>query len=131
MTLVEQFTDRVFDFIEAVIDLERAESPLRRKAQEHYDQLKLALISDFTAMADEYAKAADEITRLRAERDALVGAVEQAISFENEDTECAIGHDPYVPDEICPDGRCATIGCMVMHVNRWRALLARVKAEEA
>lgn len=59
--------------------------------------------------------------------DRMKAALEEAISFENDDTECLAGHTQNSLEEEereeCPDRRCHDHGCMVARVNRWRAAL--------
>jgi hypothetical protein len=55
-------------------------------------------------------------------------ALEEAISFQNDDTDCLACRAQNSFDEEeregCPDRRCHDHGCMVARVNRWRAALA-------
>ena len=55
----------------------------------------------------------------------LLEALKEAISFQNEDTECLTDDD-----DPCPDDRCKHYGCMVMHVNRWRAIVRKAEKSE-
>lgn len=65
--------------------------------------------------------------RLIAKAPDLLAALKEAVSFENEDTECLI--DQNDRDAVCPDERCKAHGCMVARVNRWRAVIAEAEGK--
>lgn len=73
---------------------------------------------------------------LREAAPALLAAFTEAVSFENEDTECLLGgpghcdeHGEPNADDPCPDGRCRVHGCMIARINGWRALIAKATGQ--
>lgn len=84
----------------------------------------------FDDMHDSRDEERERVLALRAVIAELLAALEEAISFQNEDIECLVGGQCIgeTPDDNaqpeCPDRRCHDHGCMVARVNNWRAAIA-------
>ena len=84
----------------------------------------------------EYASSKPNARLIAAAPD-MLAALKEAVSFQNEDTECLVNSPQTgdAPDDVsnqdhCPDRRCYDHGCMVAKVNAWRAAIAKATEPE-